>query len=245
MPNTLQALTSTPIDALILDLDGTLVDTLGDFSAALNLMLEELALPAIASGQILTMVGKGTEHLLRSALAAVLASDGEAPDDGTAPQDRRVESLFPDALASYQRHYPQINGRHSQVYDGVVEGLAALQALGLPMACVTNKPLGFARPLLEAKGLAGYFRAVFGGDSFERKKPDPLPLIKTCEALGTLPGRTLMVGDSSNDARAAAAAGCPVVLLGYGYNHGQPIRSVRADAYLDSLAELPSMLSAG
>ncbi|MBV8621670.1 MAG: phosphoglycolate phosphatase [Curvibacter sp.] len=237
-------LNQTPIDALILDLDGTLVDTLGDFSAALNLMLEELALPAIASGQILTMVGKGTEHLLRSALAAVLAPEGEV-SDGTAPQARRVESLYPEALASYQRHYPQINGRHSQVYEGVAEGLAALQALGLPMACVTNKPLGFARPLLEAKGLAGYFRAVFGGDSFERKKPDPLPLIKTCEALGTLPGRTLMVGDSSNDARAAAAAGCPVALLGYGYNHGQPICTVRADAYLDSLAELPPMLSLG
>ena len=79
---------------------------------------------------------------------------------------------------------------------------------------------------------------VFGGDSFERKKPDPLPLIKTCESLGTVPARTLMIGDSSNDARAARAAGCPVVLVTYGYNHGEPVRGVDADGFVDSLAEL-------
>jgi phosphoglycolate phosphatase len=79
---------------------------------------------------------------------------------------------------------------------------------------------------------------VFGGDSFERKKPDPLPLIGTCQALGTEPVRTLMLGDSSNDAQAARAAGCPVLLVTYGYNHGQPVRAVDADGFVDSLAEL-------
>ena len=105
------------------------------------------------------------------------------------------------------------------------------------MACLTNKPTAFALTLLERKGLRGYFQQVFGGDAFERKKPDPLPLHKTCEALGTLPSRTLMVGDSSNDARAARAAGCPVVLVSYGYNHGEPVRGVDADGFVDSLAE--------
>ncbi len=91
--------------------------------------------------------------------------------------------------------------------------------------------------LLQAKGLAGYFEFTFGGDTFARKKPDPLPLRKTCEALGTAPARTLMVGDSINDAQAARAAGCPVVLVSYGYNHGEPIHSVDADLVVDSLAD--------
>ena len=96
-----------------------------------------------------------------------------------------------------------------------------------------------------SKGLDGYFEHLFGGEAFERKKPDPLPLLKTCEALGSAPARTLMVGDSSNDAKAARAAGCPVVLVSYGYNHGQPVREVDADGFVDSLAELDGLLGSG
>ena len=92
--------------------------------------------------------------------------------------------------------------------------------------------------LLRRKGLDGYFGHVFGGDDFPRKKPDPLPLLKTCEALQSQPAQTLMVGDSSNDAQAARAAGCPVLLVTYGYNHGQPATEVDADAWVDSLAAL-------
>jgi phosphoglycolate phosphatase len=88
------------------------------------------------------------------------------------------------------------------------------------------------------KGLSGYFVVVFGGDAFERKKPDPLPLLKTCEALGSLSAHTLMLGDSSNDARAARAAGCPVVLVSYGYNHGEPVSAVDTDAVIDRLDRL-------
>ena len=132
----------------------------------------------------------------------------------------------------------RINGQFASVYPGVPEGLQALRDAGLRLACLTNKPLPFALALLRAKGLDGFFAHIFGGDSFEKKKPDPLPLLKTCQALGTLPACTLMVGDSSNDAQAARAAGCPVVLTTYGYNHGQPVRSVDADGWIDSLAEL-------
>ena len=114
----------------------------------------------------------------------------------------------------------------------------------MPMACLTNKPLAFAQALLKEKSLAHFFGPVFGGDSFERKKPDPLPLIKTCEALGTAAARTLMVGDSSNDAQAAHAAGCPVVLVTYGYNHGQPVQDTPAAAWLDTLADLPERMNA-
>jgi phosphoglycolate phosphatase len=214
------------LQAAIVDLDGTLVDTLGDFDAALNLMLRELSLPGIERPSIMSMVGKGSEHLVRSALAHVGAPAG----------------LFQAAWLSYQKHYPAVNGRYSWVYPGALEGLRALQGLGLRLACLTNKPTGFARPLLAAKGLQPFFGFVFGGDAFERSKPDPLPVLKTCQALGTSPAQTLMVGDSSNDAAAARGAGCPVVLVTYGYNHGQPARTVDADGFLDSLAELPGWL---
>jgi len=226
------------VDAAIIDLDGTMVDTLGDFSEALNRMLQDLGLPPIDAGSIESMVGKGSEHLLRSVLKHVL------PRDGIDDVAIKIEELYPSAWASYQRHYLAINGQFAGVYDGVETGLQALRARGLRLACLTNKPTSFALPLLELKGLAGYFEHVFGGDAFERKKPDPLPLLKTCEALGTSPARTLMVGDSSNDAQAARAAGCPVVLVTYGYNHGEPIDTVPADAHLDRLDAVPAWFSA-
>ena len=237
MPEPSAALPSLPpllsrVDAVIVDLDGTMVDTMGDFNEVINRMLRELALPSIDGQQIEHMVGKGSEHLLRSVLKHVLALDGRA----LSAMD--VEAIYPSAWTSYQRHYLAINGQFSAVYAGVEEGLKGLRARGLRLACLTNKPTDFALPLLKAKGLDGYFEMVFGGDAFERKKPDPLPLIKTCEALGTAPARTLMVGDSSNDAQAARAAGCPVVLVTYGYNHGQPVRTVDADGFVDSLTQL-------
>jgi phosphoglycolate phosphatase len=105
-------------------------------------------------------------------------------------------------------------------------------------ACVTNKPLAFARPLLEAKGLARWFEAIYGGESFERRKPDPLPLVEAAKALGSTTAATLMIGDSANDAAAARAAGCRVVLVRYGYNHGEPIERVDADAWIDRIDQL-------
>ncbi len=223
-------------DAAIIDLDGTLVDTLGDFSVALDRMLHDLGLPPIAPAFVATMIGKGSEHLLRSVLKHVLTKEGRAQ---AAPEiDAQVEALYARAWASYQQHYAAINGQHARLYPGALQGVQALHAAGLRLACLTNKPLAFARALLQSKGLAPYFAQVFGGDSFAAKKPDPLPLRKTCAALLSAPARTLVVGDSSNDAQAARAADCPVVLVTYGYNHGQPARSVPADGYIDSLADL-------
>ncbi len=226
-----------PLDAAIIDLDGTLVDTLGDFAEALNRTLAELALPAIEAPAIERMVGKGTEHLLRSVLNHVLGQQNQAVR-AINFEDSAMRDLYERAWAAYHRHYPEVNGQFSAVYPGAEEGLQALRDAGLRLACLTNKPGDFARALLAVKGLDGYFGPVFGGDAFERKKPDPLPLRKTCEALGTLPARTLMVGDSSNDAQAARAAGCPVVLVTYGYNHGQPVRAVDADGWVDRIDAL-------
>ena len=209
-------------DAAIVDLDGTMVDTLGDFDLALNRMLAELGLPAVGRQFIEHTVGQGSEHLIRCTLAEVGAA----------------AELYDAAWAAYQRHYDAVNGEAAEVYAGVVEGLAAMRAAGWRLACLTNKPSAFAKQLLARKGLAPFFELSFGGDAFERKKPHPLPLQKTCEALGTLPARTLMIGDSRNDAQAARAAGCPVVLVRYGYNHGEPAESAAPDAVVDSLVEL-------
>lgn len=220
---------STPLRAAIVDLDGTMVDTLGDFTAALNQMLRELALPEVPAAVVARFIGKGSEHLIRATLEHV----------GAAPAAVRP------AWEHYQAAYRVLNGRSAQVYPGVVEGLRQLRVAGLRLACLTNKPGEFARELLAAKGLAPSFELVFGGDAFARKKPDPLPLLKACEALGTLPGETLVIGDSRNDAAAARGAGCPVVLVTYGYNHGEPVRGVEADAYLDSLAEIGELLAPG
>jgi phosphoglycolate phosphatase len=218
---------SPPLRAAIIDLDGTLVDTLGDFTQALNAMLQSLDLPTVAAAVVERHIGKGSEHLIAQVLRHVGAAS----------------TPFPQAWDAYQSAYRELNGRWSQVYPGVEEGIAALRGAGLRLACLTNKPGEFARDLLAAKGLATHFELVFGGDAFERKKPDPLPLLKTCAALGTAPAATLMVGDSRNDAAAARAAGCPVVLVTYGYNHGEPVRGVvDADAWFDSLAELGAWL---
>ncbi len=226
-------------DAAIVDLDGTLVDTLGDFVVALDRVMDELALPRAAPAAVEQRVGKGSEHLVLSVLEHVLAQVGLGSGASkTIASQPPAPALFDRAFASYQRHYAIVNGRHARVYPGAAEGLRVLRARGLRLACLTNKPAVFARALLAAKGLDGFFERVFGGDDFERRKPDPLPLLRTCEALGTAPARTLMVGDSSNDARAARAAGCPVVLVTYGYNHGEPVRAVDADGYVDSLAQL-------
>jgi len=217
--------------AAIIDLDGTMVDTLGDFVVALHLTLMDMGCHAIEVARVdrafvEMTVGKGTEDLLRRTLAHAWG----LPDD-----DGAVLAGVPEAWQHYQRHYMTINGQHADVYAGVREGLAQLQALGVPLACLTNKPTAFAEQLLSLKGLRTHFAHVFGGDAFARKKPDPLPLLKTCEALGTDPSTTLMVGDSSNDAQAAAAAGCGVVLVTYGYNHGHPIAEVPALAHVDRL----------
>jgi phosphoglycolate phosphatase len=220
------------LQAVMIDLDGTMVDTIGDFEVALNRALADLQVPTANRLLIERSIGKGSEHLIRTVLKHQFA----LPE--MSGNSREVEQLFMPVWERYEHHYLSINGEFSNVFPGVMEGLEQIKALGLPMACLTNKPVSFTLPLIQDKGLAPYFTKVFGGDSFERKKPDPLPLLKTCEALQSLPAQTLMVGDSSNDAQAADAAGCPVVLMTYGYNHGEPIQNTPALAWLDSMVQL-------
>ena len=221
----------TNIKAAIIDLDGTMVDTMGDFVVAINLMLHDLGYPPVDRNVVAVRVGKGSEFLVRSVLNYV-----ESQSIHVQPAPDNI-AIVERALDVYQQHYRAINGQHAQVYAGVFDGLAAMQKAGLKLACLTNKPVVFARELLKLMGLDWFFSQVFGGDSFANKKPDALPVLKTCEALGTLPDQTLMIGDSSNDALAARAAGCTVVLVTYGYNHGVPIQDVSADGFIDTLID--------
>lgn len=217
------------ISAVIIDLDGTMLDTVPDFHVAINRMREELDLAPIDKEQIARMVGKGSEHLIRS----VLGLDFDAA---------RVETHFDNSMGAYQRHYLAINGQHSVHYPDVLAGLDDLKAQGLRLACVTNKPVAFATPLLAQKGLAPYFELLLGGDSLPRKKPDPMPLLQVCSDFGLRPDQVVAIGDSSNDAEAARAAGCFVLTVPYGYNHGRAIHETDSDGIVDTLLEAAQLI---
>ncbi|MES2323896.1 MAG: phosphoglycolate phosphatase [Pseudomonadota bacterium] len=219
-----------PIRAAIIDLDGTMLDTVPDFHIAINRMRAGFDLASIGQDQIALMVGKGSENLIRRVL-------------GLDYEPAVVDHHFDDAMQAYQRHYLDINGDHSALYPGVIEGLEAMKLAGLRLACVTNKPIAFATPLLALKGLAGYFDVVYGGDSLPRKKPDPMPLLQVCTDFGLAPRQVVAIGDSSNDAEAARAAGCFVLTVPYGYNHGQAIHETDSDGIVTSLLEAATLIS--
>ena len=219
------------IRAAIVDLDGTMLDTVPDFELALNSMRAEFHLAPITQAIIKPMVGKGSEKLIRD----VLALDYDSA---------RIDAVFDEAMAAYQRHYLAINGERSVLYEGVLEGLTALKKMGLRLACVTNKPIAFATPLLAQKGLAPFFELVYGGDSLARKKPDPLPLLTVCRDFDLAPSQVVAIGDSSNDAEAARAARCFVLTVPYGYNHGRPVQSIDSDGIVNSLLDAAELVRA-
>ncbi len=218
------------IRAAIVDLDGTMLHTAPDFHVAVNRMRADLRLAPLDIETITRFVGKGTENLMRRVLGVDYAEED-------------VERHFPAALVSYQKHYLSINGDYASVYPGVREGLHALKAKGLRLACVTNKPIAFATPLLVKAGLRHYFEIVYGGDSLPKKKPDPYPLLKVCEDFDVQPPQVVAIGDSSNDAQAARAAGCRVLTVPYGYNHGESIHEVDSDGIVPTLLDAAHLVS--
>jgi phosphoglycolate phosphatase len=219
------------IRAAIIDLDGTMLHTIPDFEVALNGMRAEFGLAPISQATIEPLVGKGGDKLVRD----VLGLDLDAA---------RVDAVFKEAKAAYERHYLASNGDRATLYPDVVEGLQALKAQGLRVACVTNKQIAFTLPLLEKKGLAPYFELVYGGDSLPKKKPDPLPLLQVCSDFGLAPPQVVAIGDSSNDAEAARAAGCKVLTVPYGYNHGKPVQEIHSDGIVGTLLEAAKLISA-
>lgn len=218
------------IRAVIVDLDGTMLDTAPDFHVAVNRTRSELGLAPMDMNTIVSFVGKGTEHLIRQVLAVDFDDIG-------------VERHFNAALAAYQRHYLAINGDNVAFYPEVVSGLTALRDKGLRLACVTNKPIAFTLPLLDKKGLRRFFDVVYGGDSLPAKKPDPMPLLQVCTDFGLEPREVVAIGDSSNDARAARAAGCKVLTVPYGYNHGESVHSIDSDGIVSTLLAAADLIN--
>ena len=217
------------IAAVMIDLDGTLLDTVPDLAAAADRMLAALGLPLRTQEEIRSFIGKGIPNLVQRCLRA---SAGAA----------RAEALQAEALALYHGFYFEESGRRSAVYPGAIEGLEQFLAMGLRLACVTNKAARFTLPLLEQKGLAPYFELVVSGDTLSRKKPDPMQLEHICAAFALAPEKVLLIGDSANDALAARAAGCPVLCVSYGYNEGGDVRNLDCDAIVESLSEAANIL---
>jgi phosphoglycolate phosphatase len=215
--------------AALFDLDGTLVDSALDLAAAVDQTLEKLGRPPAGIDRVHQWVGHGAAILMRRALA------GKADWQPASAAD---EALFEDAMALFFQHYEIANGKHSKVYPGVMECLNRLQQMNCPMAIVTNKPEQFVAPLLKQLKLDGYFQLIVGGDTLANKKPDPEPLLYAMAKLNGRPATTVMVGDSAADVQAAKAAGITCVAVTYGYNFGNSVQALGANAVVDSLSEL-------
>lgn len=217
--------------AALLDLDGTLLDSIPDLAMAANAMRVELEMPPLRDDVLATFVGKGVDNLVRRTLAASL-DGGEVDDD-----------LFARGRSSFHRHYHLINGDRSTVYDGVIDGLKRMREMGLKMAVVTNKPTEFTLPLLQRTGLSGFFDLVVCGDTCARRKPDPDQVLHACEVLGVTPAEAVTIGDSVNDAQAGRSAGTRVLAVPYGYNEGMDVRSLDVDGIVDSLVDAADWIS--
>ncbi|KJS76454.1 phosphoglycolate phosphatase [Stutzerimonas chloritidismutans] len=210
---------------VMFDLDGTLMDSVPDLAAAVDKMLMLLGREPAGIERVRDWVGNGSRVLVRRALAGGLNHDGVA------------DELADEALALFMQAYA---GGHelTAVYPGVRECLDWLREREVKLAIITNKPAQFIEPLLEEKGLAGYFQWLVGGDTLPQQKPDPAALFWVMDKAGVAPGESLFVGDSRNDVRAAKAATVPCVALTYGYNHGEPIADEHPALVLDDLREL-------
>jgi phosphoglycolate phosphatase len=218
-------LTRAAARAVLLDLDGTLLDTVHDLAWAAARMRDRLGMPPLDERAIRAFIGNGIGVLVDRVLAG--ERDGAPPE----PDVKRR------ALAIYEEEYAAALTRSSVCFPGVVEGLDILRERGLRLACVTNKAERFTLPLLRHAALLPYLDLVVSGDSLPRKKPDPLPLVHAATTLGASIDDTILIGDSENDAQAARAAGCRFVAVDYGYRHGGDAESLGADRVVSSLAD--------
>ncbi|MFK8068029.1 MAG: phosphoglycolate phosphatase [Gammaproteobacteria bacterium] len=212
-------------ELVLFDLDGTLIDSVPDLAYSVNCALEELDLPMQGEEKVRSWVGKGAEKLVKAALTGDM--DGE-------PE----EALFQKTFDLFSDFYMQNTNKKSSYYPGVREGMDHMLAQGCKLGCVTNKRGRFTEPVLESLGILDDFSIVISGDTLPKKKPDPDQILHAVETLGTTTERTLMVGDSVNDLRAARAANVPILCVTYGYNHGNNIADSNPDFLVDSLSEM-------
>jgi len=218
------------IELILFDLDGTLVDSVGDLAWCGNEMLRALDMPLHDPQAARNWVGNGIERLVKR----VLTGDMDAEPD---------EALFRTGLDLFNRFYADHASDHSLLYPGVIEALEHLAGLELNLACVTNKPEPFTSALIEAMGLTKYFSLVVAGNTTARIKPDPMPLHYAADHFALAYDKCLMVGDSSNDVKAARAAGFNIICVPYGYNHGNDIRDSDPDLVVENLIELNEMFA--
>ncbi len=214
---------------ILIDLDGTLVDSVPDLAFCVDAMMERLGRPPHGEAKVRNWVGNGVERLVRRALLGQL--EGE-------PDEADFQRAYPIFLELYRDN----TSRRSQLFPGVRDGLDWLQAAGYRLGCVTNKAAQFTEPLLRDLGVRDSFEIVISGDTLPRSKPDPLPLLHAAAHFGAEPAEALMIGDSISDVKAARAAGFTIFCMSYGYNHGQDIRDYHPDAVLDSLTEVQGLL---
>ena len=214
---------------ILIDVDGTLVDSVPDLAYCVDEMMNALNMPTHGEAKVRNWVGNGVERLVRRGLIGQL--EGE-PD----------EALFEKAYPIFLELYEKNTSKRSMLYPGVREGLDYLKTSGYTLGCVTNKAEQFTIPLLKDLGVHDDFKIIICGDTLEKKKPDPLPLLHAAQFFNTAPDQALMIGDSMSDVKAARAAGFHIVCMSYGYNHGLDIRDFNPDAVIDSMAELRQLI---
>lgn len=212
--------------AILLDLDGTLLDTIADLTAGVNGMLTELGQPTRSEQEVRRFVGRGFARLVECSLTE------------NRPEYILDEQGLEHASAVFRRHYAQHNGERSYPYPGIKAVLGQLAAQDKLLAVVTNKMEAFTLPLLEQFDILRYCSAIVAGDTCATRKPCPEMLLLACDKLGVEPHQALMVGDSHHDAQAARAAGIPVLLVSWGYSEGQPVEQVDCDGVLHGADEL-------
>ncbi len=215
-------------ELVLLDLDGTLVDSIPDLANAVNKTLLELSIDERELDSIRNWVGNGVDKLLHRALTNDINGEAEA-------------TLFDDAFEKFMTIYNENMCATSTCYPGVREGIDFLKEKNMTLGCVTNKNEQFVGPILEKLGLMNEMSIIIGGDTLPKKKPHPLPLLHAASTFSMDPAQSLMIGDSESDVKAARAAGFQIVCVSYGYNHGNDIHDTNPDAVVDSLADLPEL----
>jgi phosphoglycolate phosphatase len=213
---------------VLIDVDGTLVDSVPDLAYCVDEMMKQLGMPERGEAAVRNWVGNGVPRLVERALSNDL--DG-MPD----------KALYDKAYPIFLDLYAENTSRRSALYPGVREGLDWLLSTDFRLGCVTNKASRFTIPLLKDLGIHDLFEIIIAGDTLPKKKPDPMPLLHAAEQLGVRPEDSLMLGDSKSDVKAARAAKFKIVCMSYGYNHGEDIRNYDPDAVIDSMAELPGL----